>query len=102
MIINPKEVKNLKNNINKLYMIDEILNTYPEVDFLLADGFDDAVIGVAIDFTEYKLIYSVSKCLDILEKTMNEEEAMEFFTYNVSGAYVGPKTPIWCWDTINR
>jgi hypothetical protein len=23
---------------------------------------------------------------------------MEYFDYNVSGAYVGEKTPVWCWD----
>ena len=45
-----------------------------------------------------RLIYSVSKCLEILQKDMNEIDAMEYFTYNISGAYVGEKTPIWCWD----
>jgi len=29
---------------------------------------------------------------------MDETDAMEHFTYNVSGGYVGEKTPIWCWD----
>jgi hypothetical protein len=29
---------------------------------------------------------------------MNEEEAIEYFEYNVSGSYVGEKTPIWCED----
>jgi hypothetical protein len=29
---------------------------------------------------------------------MSEEEAMEYFEYNVSNAYVGEKTPIWCYD----
>ena len=31
---------------------------------------------------------------------MTELDAMEFFTYNVSGSYVGEKTPIWCWDNF--
>ncbi len=77
-------------------MIDDIVNDHGNV--LKADGFDEAVIGVATDFTEPRLVYSVSKCLEILKQEMSEEDAMEYFTYNVSGAYVGEQTPIWCWD----
>ena len=58
--------------------------------------FDDAVIG----FYEHslRLIYSMSKCLDILMEDMSDEDALEHFYYNVSGAYVGEQTPIWCND----
>lgn len=80
-------------------MIDQIIEQYYDEEFLKADGFDDAIIGVATDFTEPRLIYSVSKCLQILEEEgMNHEDAFEHFTFNVSGAYVGEQTPIWCWD----
>jgi hypothetical protein len=82
-------------------MIEQIIESYPDSEVLKADGFDDAVIGIATDFTEPKLIYSVSKCLRILEKDMNELDAFEYFTFNVSGAYVGEKTPIWCWDNFD-
>lgn len=77
-------------------MLENIIENYCEETFLKADGFDDAIIGVEIH--EMRLIYSVSKCLKILEKDMTELDAMEHFTFNVSGAYVGEKTPIWCWD----
>lgn len=77
-------------------MIDDIVGDYGSV--LRADGFDEAIIGVATDFSEPRLVYSVSKCLDILKRDMSEEDAMEYFTYNVSGAYVGEQTPVWCWD----
>lgn len=77
-------------------MIDNIVENYYEEMFLKADGFDDAVIGV--EESTMRLIYSVSKCLDILQKDMSEIDALEYFTYNVSGSYVGEKTPIWCWD----
>ena len=79
-------------------MLEKIFERYPDDLFLKADGFDDAVIGVATDFTEPRLIYSVSKCLEILGKEMSESEAREYFEFNVSGAYVGEKTPIWCED----
>ncbi len=29
---------------------------------------------------------------------MSEDDAMEYFNFNVSGSYVGDKTPIWCSD----
>jgi len=80
-------------------MIELIIEQYYEEEFLKADGFDDAIIGV--EENEMRLIYSVSKCLRILEEEeLNELDAMEYFTYNVSGAYVGEKTPIWCWDNF--
>jgi len=77
-------------------MIKNIIEYYSEELFLLADGFDEAIIGV--EENDMRLIYSVSKCIEILCRDMNEEDAMEHFTYNVSGSYVGEKTPIWCWD----
>jgi hypothetical protein len=79
-------------------MLHDIIENYYEYEFLIANGFDDAVIGV--DETSMRLIYSVSKCLEILGKDMDEVDAMEYFTYNVSGAWMGDKTPIWCWDNF--
>jgi hypothetical protein len=79
-------------------MIDNILENYPEEEFLKADGFDEAILGV--DDTSMRLIYSVSKCIEILMKDMSDEDAFEYFYFNVSGAYVGDKTPIWCNDII--
>lgn len=82
-------------------MLEKILEQYPEESFLTADNFNDAIIGISDDFNKpLKLIYSVSKCLKILEKDMNELDAIEYFTFNVSGSYMGEKTPIWCWDNF--
>ena len=79
-------------------MLEQIIEQYYEDEFLKADGFDDDVIGV--EENEMRLIYSVAKCIEILKIEMTEEDALEHFTYNVSGSYVGEKTPIWCWDTF--
>ena len=79
-------------------MLDKILEWFPEEDILKADGFDEAIIG--IETNEMRLIYSVSKCIDILCRDMDEEEAVEFFDFNVRGSYVGDKTPIWCVDDL--
>jgi hypothetical protein len=76
--------------------LESILENYPDETFLKADGFDDAIIG--FDEHSLRLIYSMSKCLDILMEDMSDEDALEHFYYNVSGAYVGEQTPIWCND----
>jgi len=79
-------------------MLDAIVESFPEEEILKADGFDSAVIG--IDTNTMRLIYSNTKCLEILMNRdgMSMDEAVEFFHYNVSGSYVGEKTPIWCED----
>ena len=74
-------------------------------DYLKADGFDDAVIGTADvwrDGTrEAVLVYSVEKIIEILEKDgMTEEEAIEYISFNVEGAYVVPKTPVFVWNAV--
>ena len=79
-------------------MLDKIVEWFPEDEFLIADGFNDAIIG--IDSNSMRLIYSVTKCIDILSKEMDEEEAVEYFDFNVRGSYVGEKTPIWCTDDL--
>jgi hypothetical protein len=78
-------------------MIDWIIENFPDEELLVADGFDSAIIG--IDETSMRIIYSTSKCIEILEENMSREEAIEFFYYNVKGSYVGEKTPIWCLDS---
>ena len=83
-------------------MLTSILETYQDEELLKADGFDNAIIGIATDFTTPRLIYSVNKCIKILmDMDMEYSEAMEYFTYNVSGGWVGDKTPIWCWDDFD-
>ena len=64
---------------------------------LYADGFDDAIIGIGRQFNKTIVVYDESKCLDILinRDGMTEEEAIEFFEFNVVGAYVGEHTPIY-------
>jgi hypothetical protein len=77
-------------------MIDRITTNFPDEQILKADGFDEAIIGIETD--SMRLIYSVSKCIQILCKDMSEEDALEHFDFNVSGSYVGEQTPIWCYD----
>tara|TARA_R110000772_G_scaffold175545_1_gene287288 strand:- start:720 stop:971 length:252 start_codon:yes stop_codon:yes gene_type:complete len=79
-------------------LLDEILDNYPDEEILKADGFDDAVIGID---THMRLVYSIPKSIEILVKDdMTMEDAMDHFYYNVSGSYVGEKTPIWVEDNF--
>jgi hypothetical protein len=82
--------------------IDEIIEYYSDEELLQADGLDDAIIGVVSDFnSEIRLAYSTKLCLDIFMKQgMSHEEALEYFDYNVKGAYMGEKTPVWVDDMM--
>mgnify|MGYP003626068944 FL=1 len=62
---------------------------------LLADGFDDAIVGIS-QCNINKAVYSSKKCIDILRERdgMSELEAVEFFHHNVVGSHMGDKTPI--------
>lgn len=80
-------------------MIERLLYYYPMEELLIADGFDDAIIG--IDDSSMRVIYSVDKCINILVlKGMDIDEAIEHFEFNVRGSYLGEKTPIWCDDNF--
>lgn len=64
-------------------------------DALLADGLDDALIGIARRVSQPSLaVYSVEKCIEILCCDMTAEEAEEYFQYNVIGTWLGENTPL--------
>jgi hypothetical protein len=65
---------------------------------MFADGFDEAILGV--DSSNERVIYSYKKCLEILMErdNMSNDEAVEFFAFNVIGSFMGEKTPIYCYD----
>ena len=59
----------------------------------LADGYEDAFVGIATQFDRTFAVYDRAKCIDILTKDMSYDEAEEYFQFNVEGAYVGENTP---------
>lgn len=67
-------------------------------DVLFADGLDTAIIGFEPNL--WKVVYSRSKVVDVLMRRdgMGEDEAIEFAEFNIFGAYVGKKTPIFIED----
>lgn len=64
-------------------------------DALFADGFDEAIIGVARRCGQPCVAcYSIKKCIEILSKEMSIEDAFEHFEFNVIGAWLGEHTPV--------
>lgn len=79
-------------------VFEEIADRLSEAneDAMLADGFEDALIGLGQQFNRTVALYDRERCIDILVKRdgMTAEEANEFFEHNVVGAYLGENTPI--------
>lgn len=70
----------------------KISEEYP--DLLKADGFDDAIIGVVERIGVQAICYDQEKVIDILMGNgMTYEEAVEYFEFNIAGAWVGDSTP---------
>jgi len=71
----------------------KISEEYP--DLLKADGFDEAIIGVVQRMGIQAICYDEDKVLEILMERdgMTLIEAMEYFDFNIAGAWVGESTP---------
>lgn len=65
-------------------------------DTLFADGFDAAIMGITEVNEGYRVCYDIGRILELLviEHDMGEEEAIEYYDFNIAGAYMGPLTPI--------
>jgi len=86
---------------------DDILESFGEEaeGIMFADDFDLAIVGVGRTFGGLLCaVYDVDKIIEILMKDgMDCEDALEYFDYNVAGAYVGEQTPIFMHTmSINR
>lgn len=75
-------------------ILEYVENYNPEEAVLLADGFDEAFLGIGQQFNRFFAVYDRFKCIQILSEDMTLEEAEEYFDFNVVGAYVGENTPV--------
>ena len=71
------------------------------------DGFDECVIGTANIWRDQTtvevLVYNVEAMLEILHMrdNMDQDEAIEYFLYNIEGAYIGIDTPVLVYSNPN-
>ena len=70
-----------------------ITEEYP--DLLTLDGFDEAILGVVERIDLLVVCYDRNKIIQILKRDMNEEQAWEYYEYNILGAYMGESTPVY-------
>ena len=63
----------------------------------MADGFDDAIIGMECSGDVPRVVYNIQLMVHVLceRDGMTEDDAIDFINYNVVGAYVGEGTPIY-------
>lgn len=76
--------------------VNEFCETTEE-ELLKVDGYDDCIEGIGYHIEHgHILVYSERKMLDkmVKEDGMTYDEAKEYFDFNIAGAYVGEKTPI--------
>lgn len=78
---------------------EELLEVYEglideNTELLLADGFDEAIIGLCSK--SMRVIYDYDLMIEVLEdEGMTEIEAIEHLEFNVLNAWVGDQTPIY-------
>jgi hypothetical protein len=75
---------------------DEIAEHYPDALLLEPEYFDAAIVGVAEQASGRAwVIYDPDLCVQaLMADDMSENEALEWFEFNTSGAYVGEMTPM--------
>lgn len=73
-------------------ILNRILDAYPEEGLIKVDGFDDAIIGLSSDL---RMVYSLDKIIEILMDDMDEDDAIEHFSIQIEGHYLGGKAPIY-------
>ena len=66
---------------------------------LLADGLEHAFMGIGRQFHLPVAIYSYKKTIKaLMRQGMDHSEAVEYFDYNIAGAFVGDQTPVFLQD----
>lgn len=76
--------------------IIECLGDDEEVLFLDGDGFDRAIVGIVERFGGIRAVcYDYERVIRALKKQgMTDEDAREYFEFNIIGAFVGDHTPV--------
>ena len=75
--------------------IHEMCENYGEEGVIILDGFESAFIGIVENGQGIpRACYDRSKVIAHLATAMSDEEALEYFDFNVNGACMGDNSPI--------
>jgi len=78
--------------------LDEYCDAH-EIEMLVADGHDNAILGVVRRFDQTFVLYNKATVIkNLLDNGMTEEQAFEYFEFNISGAWMGDHTPAYLED----
>lgn len=72
-----------------------------EFEVALADGFDEAIIGLVSTgpSNDPVVAYSIKRIIEtLMEQGLTRDEAYERFSFNIEGSYVGSTTPVYVED----
>ena len=74
---------------------DHLMKILEEEECLTADGFDSALVGCTYG-ANVVAVYDINKMVEtLMEEGADYEDAVDFLDYNVVGAYLGEKTPLY-------
>ena len=83
-----ERLNDVRTDLSEIWQVEFLFLTEPE--------YDDAIIGVVERAAGSPVIaYDTQKILSILERSMPIDQAQEYFEYNILGAYMGDKTPVY-------
>ena len=82
---------------------EKISDIYGE-ELIFADGFDDAIIGVATGFDSQRVVYCYVSMIETMmkEDDISYEDALDWIEYNTLGSYIGKNTPIYVMGIDNE
>lgn len=64
------------------------------VELILADGFDDCIVGVGEQFNKAFVVYDRAKVIaSLMRDGLEWDDAEEYYSVNIVGSYVGEATP---------
>lgn len=81
---------------------EEIEERFDASEMMFADGFDDCIIGVSERCGQSStVVYDIDKVLaHLIADGMTADEALEYYYFNIVGAWVGEGTPTFVWTSL--
>jgi len=86
-------------------MLESIINNYPHRDIYILENLDDAIIGYHQQSN--RVVYSVKKIIEFIylqenidDNNFTQEDAFDYFAYNIESNGCGEFSPILCYDNF--